>query len=509
MMKRTGARGWTEDELIERVHDSVFAGANAFYAGRYGGGLYDHLRELDLLTVTDARPNQHFGEYPEEWRAGKLEGWEGKQWVCPSIPEARAALIKQWREDFAKRPKHDVMRFYSGDPGGCRDERCMPWGDTFIHLCDEIGRMWKEMQPESIVLVANQDLTNAGDQAIFDFLNTEPRDWLYGLCYSPGTNAMSDYFRDELREDLFEYPRHGPTNRYLALTYHALPPQQEIVHFSDITHWISAQYEVESPDRALMKCYGRRTFHARPRAMYRIFQLIMPFSEGDIIYSEGHHDEFHQYLWARLLWDPSRALEDVMEEYCRLYFGEDATPLMVEALYQLEDNLETSFAENKGVQRYYDLVVEAGAKMPAHLMENDYRWRLHMQKAVLDRYNQLKLQQEVEVQERVREALLAGIESGRLLQAASAAQDALAGYRETEAMAALREEAKRLGDESEARFGVRNIGYSRIEDPIRDMKSLGDALQRIVDAQRSEREALAHKAVEITERNIRLGIIFW
>lgn len=49
----------------------------------------------------------------------------------------------------------------------------------------------------------------------------------------------------------------------------------------------------------------------------------MPFSEGDIIYSEGYHDEFHQYLWNRLLWDPNRSLDEVTLKYCRYYFGED------------------------------------------------------------------------------------------------------------------------------------------------------------------------------------------
>ena len=88
--------------------------------------------------------------------------------------------------------------------------------------------------------------------------------------------------------------------------YHQLPPDQHIVHFSDITHWIRSQYPVDNPEPNIIKAYDRRMFHTRPKAMYDIFQAIMPFSEGDIIYSEGNHDEFHQYLWARLLWNPNR-----------------------------------------------------------------------------------------------------------------------------------------------------------------------------------------------------------
>ena len=510
MARRTGARSWTQEELLERLHDSVLAGGNAFYAGERGGFLYDYLKSCDLLTVDGVRPNQFRGEYPKEWRAGKREGWEGVQWVCPSIPEARAALLKQWADDFAARPAHDIMRFYAGDPGGCKDDRCMPWGKTFVHLCEEVGNLWLDGHPDSIILIANQDLSNEGDQAIFDYLNEQERDWLYGICYGPGSNALSRYFRDELREDLFEYPGHGPTNRYLALTLHELPKHQQIVHFSDITHWISAQYMVDNPDPCIVKSYGRRTFHARPRAFYRIFQLIMPFSEGDVIYSEGHHDEFHQYLWARLLWDPHRSLEDVMAEYCRLYFGEAAVEPMVQALLQLEENLETPLAENDGIGRYYALVQEAGKKIPPHLMEDNYRWRLHMQKAALDKYNQLKLRRELDKEERVRLALQPGINSRKVDAAIEEASAILEEPPETAEMAELREDAGRLGDETEHMFGVRNIGYSRIDQNLRDIPRIQRALEKAKNAgSKKEKRQHIEAAIEALNRPVRGGNIFW
>ena len=95
----------------------------------------------------------------------------------------------------------------------------------------------------------------------------------------------------------------------------------------------------------------------------------MPFSEGDIIYSEGNHDEFHQYLWARLLWDPNRELEDVMREYCVLHFGEASAELMIQALFQLEQNLVAPLDSNPGIAHYYALVKEAGDKIPAWLLD--------------------------------------------------------------------------------------------------------------------------------------------
>lgn len=509
MIKHTGARPWTGVETHERLFDSILAGANTFYAGRYEDDYYRELKSMGLMTVTDARPNNFYEKFPEEWRAGKRESWEGDTWVCPSIPEARTALLKQWREDFARRPNHDIMRFYSGDPGGCKDERCEPWGKTFVELCAEMAALWHEGHPDSKVFIANQDLDNQGDQLIFDYLQAEPRNWLYALCYAPGTNAMSPYFRDQQREDLFEYPGDGPVNRYLSHTLNQLPPQQKIVHFSDITHWISAQYAVENPDVYIQKSFGRRTFHARPRAFYKIFHQIMPFSEGDIIYSEGHHDEFHQYMWARLLWNPDISLDDLLKEYCTLYFGEAAAAPMAEALLQLELNLEAPLAENNGIQHYFDLVEAAGAAMPANFKKDNYRWLLHRQKASLDCYVQLRLQRELDQEARVRRVLQPALNGGDLPAALVSAQAIAAEAPETERMILLREEAGRLGDQSNEIFGVRDIGYSKIGQQLRDIEGLKAALARATSAPVADQRALTEDAIEITEKEASRGMIFW
>lgn len=509
MMKHTGARGWTQAEQQDRMFDAIFAGANTFYTGRYDSEHFQQLKSLNLMTVTDARPNHYFEKFPDEWRAGKREAWEGDTWICPSIPEARAALLQQWREDFAKRPNHDIMRFYAGDPGGCKDERCEPWGKTWVELCAEMAAIWLEGHPDSKVFIANQDLDNEGDQLVFEYLQAEPRDWVYALCYSPGTNAMSPYFRTELREDLFEYPGDGPVNRYLAHTLHQLPPQQKIVHFSDITHWISAQFMTANPDVYLQKSFGRRTFHTRPAAYHRIFQQIMPFSEGDIIYSEGHHDEFHQFMWARLLWKPDMTLDEVLREYCTLYFGEEAAGPMAEAMLQLEKNLETPLAENPGIQRYFDLVDEAGNLMPTNYMEGNYRWLLFRQKASLDCYVQLRLQRELDQEARVRRVLEPALAGGSLAAALQEAKAIAAEAPESLRMIALREEAGRLGEASNALFGVRDIGYAKIGQQLRDIEGLRTALDQALAAPPEAQAAAAKAAVAVTLREANRGMIFW
>ncbi|MCX5771495.1 MAG: hypothetical protein NTZ09_14670 [Candidatus Hydrogenedentes bacterium] len=478
MRQITGARAWTAEELREYTLDYALAGANCFYAH---GDMFEFVKSFDLMSEFGCRPNQ-LSDFPPEWQAT-----ERGDWVCPSIPEARQALLAQWDKLFQSLPDYDVLRFFAGDPGGCRCEKCEPWGKTFIYLCEEVAGIWLKYHPETAVMIANQDVTNEGDQAIFDYCNEKSRDWLYAIAYGPGSNAMSDYFRSELRNDLFEYPGSGPINRYLAETLNQLPRWQKIVHYSDITHWISAQYQVQNPDPTIMRVYGRRTFHTRPKAFYRIFQAIMPFSEGDIIYSEGYHDEFHQYMWNRLLWNPNQSMEDVAMDYCSYQFGDDAAPIMFQAMCQLEDNLETPLESNPGIETYYSLVKEAGSKMPANLMAANYRWRLHMQKADLDKYFQLKLKNERDRERRIIQLASnpADPDTAINLALAVAAEPA-----ETGNMPDLRADAGRLGDETNAMFGVRNVGYFSVDKALTSLPWIEQTLQKAAAAESPDQKRM-------------------
>jgi len=507
MMTATHARPWSADEIRGDILDYALAGANCFYAEDTPGAVYQFVKSYSLMTTTGARPNQLFGEHPKEWNAGGRQAWEGNQWVCPSIPAARASLMAQWEKDFAQRGDHDVMRFFAGDPGGCTDERCAPWGKTFVQLCEEMAGIWHKYHPHSLVMIANQGLDNAGDQAIFDYYRAQPRPWSYGITYGPGSNAMSRYFRErQLRDDLFVYPGMGASNRYLAEILHELPEEQHIVHFSDITHWIRSQYQIDNPEPNIVKAYNRRMFHTRPEAIYRTFQAIMPFSEGDIIYSEGNHDEFHQYLWARLLWSPNRPLEDVMREYCALHFGDASAGPMVQAMLQLEKNLVEPVDSNPGIARYYALVKEAGEKMPAWRMRRDYRWRLHMQKAALDQYLQYKLRGEMDRERRVRELLGAATPDKYDPAIRQSLEILRQPFTDTAEMKKLWAEAGKLGDETNQLHGDRNIGYPRMATlTLRNLAGEISTLEQGLSAKPEEKKELIQSVVNITNARTTSG----
>ncbi|MCP4645369.1 MAG: hypothetical protein GY851_33305, partial [bacterium] len=336
-------------------------------------------------------------------------------------------------------------------------------------------------------------------------------EWLWAWGYGPGSDAMSwqPGHRQTHRMDLFRYPGFGPYARYNQEIVHQLPPEQELVHYNEITHWRYSQhgyiqmypradrngdlppwqnhfiYE-RRPDQALTMVYDRLTFYAWPRFYHWVFGEVVRYGVGDITHSSGHHDHFNQWMWQRLLWAPRTSVEAVVDEYCRTWFGPEAAPLMAQALFQLEENLEenpeTPITEKDGIDRYYDLVKKAGEAIPAHLKESNWLWREYMQKGALDRYVKLSVRQQMALQEEVEGRVGRALKGDNLDTAIDEVLPWFDGLDETDEMRALREEAGRLGDESNALFGVRSEGYFNLDHDFVGLGWLKRQLQRARDA---------------------------
>lgn len=488
MRELTRARAWKDEEWRRAAMDYVLAGANTLSAG---GKEFAFLKSFGLTTHGAAFPNRAPGH--PEWQA--IEPIGRTEYVCLSIPQARKAALEHVEQTMKGSLPHDIIRIASGDPGGCWCEKCEPWGKTYMLMCEDMAKIILKYLPRARIYITNQELSNAGDRFIFDYLNQAPRPWLAGIYYGPGSNAMSwnGTKRPDHRGDLFEYPAFGLFGRYLQEMLHELPRRHSIQLFTDVTHWIASQYGLlasdpmadlegqmpppqdswfyqQRPDPALLKVYNRRAFFARPRAYYRIFQQTMQYGEGDITYSEGQHDHFNQWMWQRLLWAPHTPLEDVMLEYSKTFFGPEAAPLMAEAILQLETNLTTPLLDNEGVDRYYRLVKEAGGRMTGKLRAESYLWREYMQRACLDRYIQLRLRRQTEVKREIEQRFEEALRGGNAAAAVAFATARLREPADTAEMARLRAEAGRLGDESEALFGLRDTAYFNLDQ---DLAGLG------------------------------------
>jgi hypothetical protein len=513
-------RSWTDNETQRVILDYALAGANIFSTGY--GPMFDFIKSFGLMTQGEFGANTSAGDIPEEWEAEESIGRTG--YVCLSVPAGKQYMLNLCDKYFKDHPGFDLVKFQGGDGGGCECDKCNPYGLTFIKTVEEMAAIIHRYHPETRIYFTNQKFDNDDDNAIFSYLQEKPRKWLWAWGYGPGSDATSwqPGHRQTHRMDLFRYPGYGPYSLYPKEILHQLPPQHKLLYYNEITHWKYAQHAFvqmypradrdgnlpphwshdiyeRRPDQFLTMVYNRLSFYACPRNYYRVFNDLMPFGIGDITHSSGHHDHFNQWMWQRLLWSPRTRLEEVVNDYCKTWFGIEAAPLMAKALLILEENIEeqpgTPLPEKAGIKSYYDLVKQAGSLMPAELMAKDWLWRMYMQKGALDRYTQLSVEQQMKLQSHIEQYITAALKNGNTK---NAVQEALTWFdlKESDEMISLKEEAKILGEESNNIFGERNDGYFNLKHDFIGLGWLQRQLERSKTAKNKEREGILSMIVD-------------
>lgn len=508
-------RDWTDAEADRYITDLALAGANVFDTGP--GTHFDFIKSIGCMTLTSFGANTGSDPAHPEWEGSESIGRTG--YVCLSVPDARAYMIKKCEEEFRNGPAYDFVKFQGGDGGGCECDLCKPYGLTFIKTVEEMANAIHKYHPETRIYFTNQKFQNDDDNAIFDYLNEKPRDWLWAWGYGPGSDATSwqPGHRQTHRMDLFRYPGYGPYGLYPKEILHQLPRQQVLIYYNEITHWKYAQHAFAQmypradkngdlpphwsheiyerrPDQYLTMVYNRLTFYAWPRYYHRVFNDLMPYGVGDITHSSGNHDHFNQWMWMRLLSNPRLTVEEVVNEYCRNWFGPEAAPDMAAALFLLERNMEEITGEplpvKTSVGEYYGRVKAAGEKMPECWMKNNWLWREYMQKGALDLYTQKNSQQQASFQSRIETRIADALSSGEADTAIAESLSWFSSLGETTEMRALHDEATKWATESNDLYGIRIDGLYTLDHDFIGLGWLKRQLERAAAASGDARAEL-------------------
>jgi hypothetical protein len=428
------------------MEDYMLLGTNVFE----GDPKFVH--SYGMMTRFGRTANEMPEGFPKAWIA---DHGRSPRFVCPSIPEARKALLESFDKMFRDAADFDFFTTNSGDSGGCRCEKCSPWGGTYIKLVHEIADLLHKYHPNTKILATNQDLDNEGNQQLFDYLNSQDSSWLYAIRYGPGADEMQTYIRGPVNPRWFEYEGFGALGNYLKYMHHVLPRTTTIALYSDITHWMQAQYAVAHPDVALAAVYDRRSWNARPRNFDKVGNEILHYAVGDIHYSEGMHDDFNKWFWYRKLWDPHQTAESLTKEYCRYWFGPEAQDEMAQAIFLMEETLEEPVLGNPGIAQAVELLRSAGKKIPENLLRTDYRWRVISEKALMDLYIQQLLERGQGLKQQAT-AMLQRVESSdKPADELASAVKVLDQPLVTDPMKAVMDEAKQRGEESNRTGGYR------------------------------------------------------
>ncbi len=478
-------RDWTVEETQRVILNYALAGANTFSTD--AGPMFDFIKSYGLMTQGDFGANSAGQEVPEAWNASESIGRTG--YVCLSVPEATEFMLKKCENKYKTSPTFDFVKFYGGDGGGCECDKCKPYGLTFIKIVEKMAAIIHKYHPETRVYFTNQKFDNDDDNAIFAYLNEQPRKWLWAWGYGPGSDATTwqPGHRQTHRMDLFRYPGFGPYSLYPREILQRMPARHQLVYYNEITHWKYAQHALiqmyprpdkkgdlpphwsheiyeRRPDQYLTMVYNRLTFNAFPKYYHRVFNDLMRYGIGDITHSSGHHDHFNQWMWQRLLWSPRTDVETVVNEYCRTWFGPEAAPEMAKALFLFEKNMEeisgNPITTKTSIDEYYNLVKQAGKKMPGQRMKTNWLWRMYMQKGAIDKYVKLAVIQQTGLQNRIEKLIATGKNDDHSINEALKWFSELS---ETPEMSKLREEASKLGEESNGLFGMNSEGFYNME----------------------------------------------
>ncbi|WP_203308602.1 hypothetical protein [Sphingomonas beigongshangi] len=249
-------------------------------------------------------------------------------------PGAVAAEMATFRRTLADLPFVDALYVPGGDPGHTAPDRLFPLVAAQVALL-------RARAPGAPVYISSQGFDAAGFDAFYHELDKCPA-WLTGIFVGPQT-------RDPL-----------------AVQRARIPARYPLILYPDIAHTMHAQFPVDRwwPEFALTE--GREPINPRPAAYARIFAHLAPQTVGFVTYSEGVNDDFNQFLWFRLGWDPHTGLDSVAADYARIFIGDAAAAPLPAAL---EANWIGDPATNAGIDA---TLARADAIRPAAFAD----WRI-------------------------------------------------------------------------------------------------------------------------------------
>lgn len=277
-------------------------------------------------------------EHPD-WQAtlGRYMEWPGQ--LCPSIPEARAEILRIRERIFATLPQIDFLLSPPTDLGGCSCDRCDPWPKTYLDLFEEQAELLRRYHPNASIVAAAHGMRNEETEMLRSVIRE--CDWI-------------DYVADNPR---------GAGKPYIK--YYMGP---EITMLSG---WGK---------------YGAAPYLSRIADYYHLDAKSMG---GAVVYSEGIHDDVNRYASIKLAQNANQSAFDLAQSYSKDWLGlSDAdVDLMAGIILGLENPVGHQLAFHSYMEPNYGApnpdadtrllqLIRLRDRCP-HLVENYRYWLLH------------------------------------------------------------------------------------------------------------------------------------
>ncbi len=371
-----------------------------------------------------------------------------------TTPEGLAEGLKKRREFLADYPAIDHIFVPGGDDGDTPAEHLMPF-------LEGMAPILREKHPNAKIWVSNQTFTLEENDYFFDYLANESPDWLEGLVYGPWIKMGWEEMRERT-------PKRYPIRRY-----------------PDINHTVRCQYPIPNWDPAFAHTLGREPMMPMPAMQQHIYKRYLEVSDGFGTYSDGIHDDLNKHVWNVLGWDPDADLDEALEEYGKVWFGDALASDVARGMRLFEANWEGPILNNKSIPQTLALWEDIATKVPDY--ETNWRAQMYLFRARFD----ANVQAEARAQKAYEEEAYTVLSKANLIGVEAAIEKARAALAKADFPAAPE---LRAGIEALGPVLLKSIGYQlSVEAPYLARNSERGALLDWLDQPLNDRPWLEQR----------------
>ena len=297
--------------------------------------------QVGMAPALTSLANEAYANSPVPMRADWTAGHDGYTRppgghyhveICPHAPGGLQQILDDRRRMLEAFRGIDLQYFWIWpyDQGGCTCTQCAPWGaNGFLKTAEPVARLVKEMCPNAKLILSTwyfDHFTTGEWDGIQQAFSTRRPDWV-------------DYILADDYGGFPEFPR-----------IHGVPGGFPAVGFPEI-----------SMER--MWPWGGFGANPRPAHWQDYWAKARDVLVGFFPYSEGIFEDLNKVITFQLLWNPDRAVDDIVREYASSEFGAAVKDDVVVLTHQLETAMEHGL-KHQLLERMWAVQERVGDRQP-------------------------------------------------------------------------------------------------------------------------------------------------
>ena len=336
---------WDVKKYEQYIRDLVIFGTNAIETIPLDDG-----DKSPLMPVSPAEMNRHISEI---CAAYGIENWIWTPATCDlKDNDLRRKELAKNEKIYKDLPQLDGVFFPGGDPGENHPREVMPF-------LKDLHDLLIKYHPEAGIWISLQGFSEEQIDYFYTHLEENKPDWLRGVVS-------------------------GPSSPSIAETRFRLPAKYKHRQYPDITHNVRCDYPVVNWDQAYMLTIGREGINPMPNYYAKIHETYAQFTDGFISYSDGVHDDVNKVTWSMRCWDIGQEPVDIMNDYCRFFFGPTVAQKAANGIMALEQNWVGPIRKNGAIEPTFDFWQKLEKENPQ--LAGNWRWQMLVVRAYYDTY---------------------------------------------------------------------------------------------------------------------------